>query len=624
MLVVVLLLTVGYAAFGDNMSIGGTVATVIPDANIRITSVVASGNNGATVGTTDHGYHYISSSVSMPQNSTITYTVEVTNFGNEPMAIYAINPTYSPNDIKIISTSGYNIGDKICADSNPSQCTLNAVKTFTITIGYNNYGGTQAHEINLDFEFVRTYDVTYSHITNNGYPAVAYVGKPFQVTFSGDVPADIIVSPSHNHTYQNGVLSIPNVTSDITINRYYSITYNLNSGTQANNQVTRYLYGDNLSILDPTRTNYVFQGWYESSTFTGSPVTSTNGLDRNLVLYAKWGVIYSVSYVDITDSNNYPSTIVSGNTYSQTFATAPSSVSVTMGGNTLTSGTDFTYLNGTLTIPNVSGNLVITGVSGGGMGTPDHPYEDNSSTYNPDDIPANSIIVFTAVDGAPKVSTDSNGAITSFEYTNASSSNPVKVTSSSPVSTGFIPFDGSSDWELNMRYKWKWADNTPSGSTVTTTLSCMDWSSGTLKSGFGIRHSARKASSSVTTPKTNLFLNVSTNDTSQTHYLFDANDSGRIYTDPMDFTVHITKIGSTLTFSIKANGSLKYNPTRDNSSSNGVTTTTNEVVTKTWQDNGSNSNVDITIGGYINSSGNMAQKANIDVLEFSVHKIPSS
>lgn len=78
----------------------------------------------------------------------------------------------------------------------------------------------------------------------------------------------------------------------------------------------------------------------------------------------------------------------------------------------------------------------------------------------------------------------------------------------------------------------------------------------------------------------------------------------------MDFTVHVTKIGSTLTFSIEANGSFKYNPTRDNSSSNGVTTTTNEVVTTTWQDNGSNSDVDITIGGYISSSGDMAQKAN--------------
>lgn len=93
-------------------------------------------------------------------------------------------------------------------------------------------------------------------------------------------------------------------------------------------------------------------------------------------------------------------------------------------------------------------SVVASGNNGATVGTTDHPYEDNSSTYNPDDIPANSTIVFTAVDGAPQVSTDSNGAITSFKYTGASSSNTVTVTSSSPVSTGFIPFDGSSDWNL--------------------------------------------------------------------------------------------------------------------------------------------------------------------------------
>ena len=361
--ITLLILTIGYAAFSDNLTISGTVATVKPDINIKITSVTATGNNGATVGVTDHGYKYISSSVTMPQSSTVTYTIEVTNFGNEPMAIYAINQTYSPNDLKIVRTTDYNVGDKICSNSNPSQCTGNGVRHFTIEIGYDSYGGTQAHEINLDFEFVRTYDITYSHITNNNYPSVAYMGKPFQATFTGDVPSELLISPTHTYTYNNGVLSIPSVTSDITINRYYSITYNLNSGTQAQNQVTRYLYGDNLTILSPTRSNYQFQGWYENPQFTGSAISSTNGLSRNLTLYAKWGAIYSVTYVDITGSGSYPSTIVSGDTYSQTFTNPPSNVTVTMGGNTLTAGTDYTYSNGTLSIPNVTGNLVITSVA---------------------------------------------------------------------------------------------------------------------------------------------------------------------------------------------------------------------------------------------------------------------
>mgnify|MGYP007070325295 CR=1 FL=1 len=132
-----------------------------------------------------------------------------------------------------------------------------------------------------------------------------------------------------------------------------------------------------------------------------------------------------------------------------------------------------------------------------------------------------------------------------------------------------------------------------------------------------------KKTSSETTPKTNLRLPRSINGASDTQYLFNTTQNGRIYTDPMDLTVNITKVGSTVTFSITANGSFKYNPTTDNSTS-GAITTTNETVTKTWQDNSSSSNVDIRIGGYVGSNGEVTQKAKINVLEFSVHKITSS
>ena len=470
LVMIIILFTVGYSAFADEMSISGAVATVTPDPKILITSVTTT-SNGATVSTTNHTFDSISSSVSMPNNSTVTYTVEVSNFGNEPMAIYAINDTYLPDDLKILNISGYNVGDKICDNNDSTRCTLNAVKTFTITVGYDNYTANQVHQINLNFEFVRTYDVTYNRITNNNYPAVAYDGKPFQVTFTGDVPVDIIVTPAHNYSYQNGVLSIPNVTDNITINRYYSITYNLNSGTQANNQVTKYLYGDSLTILDPTRTDYVFQGWYENSSFTGNAISSTNGLDRDLVLYAKWGVIYSITYVDITDSNNYPSTIISSNTYTQTFTTAPNGVSVTMGGNTLTIDTDFTYSNGTLTIPNVQGNLVITATTGG-MGTPTNPYEDTTTTvYNPADVPANSTIIYTEVPGEPQVTTNSDGNITSFEYNEP-------VTLNSAVDTGIVVFDGKG-FELDMVFNVQTNQNT--GNAI---FAAMQHESGTKYSGL--------------------------------------------------------------------------------------------------------------------------------------------
>lgn len=286
-LIVVILFTIGYSAFSDNLSITGVVAMVKPDPKVRITSVIAT-SNGATVSATDYTYNTISSSVSMPNNSTVTYNVEVSNFGNEPMAIYSIDTSNLPSDLKILSITGYNVGDKICTNGDSNKCTLNAVKTFTIEIGYDNYTGNVVHQISLGFEFVRTYDITYSHITNNGYPAVAHEGKPFQVTFTGDVPVDVIVSPSHNYTYQNGVLSMPSVTSDITIDRYYSITYDARGGANPQDQPDKYLAATTVNILNPSKNGDTFIGWYTNNQFTGNVITSTSGLSGDLTLYAKW------------------------------------------------------------------------------------------------------------------------------------------------------------------------------------------------------------------------------------------------------------------------------------------------------------------------------------------------
>ena len=351
-----------------------------------------------------------------------------------------------------------------------------------------------------------------------------------------------------------------------------------------------------------------------------------NALDGTISFH--FTPLREITYVNCTNSSSLSSEYIRSKSFtnmnnvtyipSVTIANAPASITITdASNNTLISGTNYTYSNGVVTfLTEITSNLTITAASSGG-GT---PVEDTTTTtYDPDNVPANSTIVYTAIDGAPQVSTDANGKITSFEFTNISSSNPVTVTSNNNIETGFIPFDGSSNWELTMRYKWKWSDNVGTKATISTVLSCMDWSSGSLGSGFGLRHDAKRITSNTTTPKTNLRLNASVADSSVTHYLFNTNANGRIYTDPMDYTVHITKVGSNITFSIKANGSLKYNPTRDNATSNGVTTTTDEEVIKTWQDN-SSSNVDIIIGGYLSSSGTISQPANIDVLQFSVHK----
>ena len=70
---------------------------------------------------------------------------------------------------------------------------------------------------------------------------------------------------------------------------------------------------------------------------------------------------FSVIYINMENTSTYPPSIGYMSTYSYTFAIPPVIQSITMGGTPLVANTDYTYTNGTLTIPNVTGNLVIQG-----------------------------------------------------------------------------------------------------------------------------------------------------------------------------------------------------------------------------------------------------------------------
>ena len=70
---------------------------------------------------------------------------------------------------------------------------------------------------------------------------------------------------------------------------------------------------------------------------------------------------FSVIYINMENTSTYPSSIGYMSTYSYTFAIPPVIQSITMGGTPLVANTDYTYTNGTLTIPNVTGSLVIQG-----------------------------------------------------------------------------------------------------------------------------------------------------------------------------------------------------------------------------------------------------------------------
>ena len=76
----------------------------------------------------------------------------------------------------------------------------------------------------------------------------------------------------------------------------YTITYNLNSGTNPSGAVTSFNATQlPITLPTPTRNGFNFQGWYESVAFIGNPVTQIpTGTNENKRYFARWSQVFDV------------------------------------------------------------------------------------------------------------------------------------------------------------------------------------------------------------------------------------------------------------------------------------------------------------------------------------------
>lgn len=110
--------------------------------------------------------------------------------------------------------------------------------------------------------------------------------EKYTYTFSGWSPQITAVSDEAEYTAQ--FTSAP---------RVYNITLKAKGGT-VENSVTEYTYGTGTALPIPTRTGYIFNGWYDNETYSGAVVTEISATDTgDKAYYAKWTPnIYTVTY----------------------------------------------------------------------------------------------------------------------------------------------------------------------------------------------------------------------------------------------------------------------------------------------------------------------------------------
>lgn len=71
----------------------------------------------------------------------------------------------------------------------------------------------------------------------------------------------------------------------------YTVTYNLDGGTLTGSNPATYTTDDNVTLIEPTRTDYTFLGWYTPG---GTKITNLMGSHENLTLTAKWEYLITV------------------------------------------------------------------------------------------------------------------------------------------------------------------------------------------------------------------------------------------------------------------------------------------------------------------------------------------
>ena len=238
--------TVAYSGLATKLAITSE-AMFRPITDIRVTDIkLDSATNGAVesyspkfnVDTTTTGF------VLPNANSTITYKVKVTNYGNVNQTIYNFikNSINSSNvNIKITDFTS------VCADDSCSQKNSD----FTI-IHHNGDNTTDSNE------------------------------KEILITFSTSAPSDQAINVIEKYDFRP----------------IYNINYDANGGQNAPKSQIK-IYKDNLTLTtdEPTRPTYKFLGWSTSSKSTTAEYKAgdsynpgTNEEVKDIILYAVWKI----------------------------------------------------------------------------------------------------------------------------------------------------------------------------------------------------------------------------------------------------------------------------------------------------------------------------------------------
>ena len=206
--------TTAYSAINGTLTVKGE-AYARREADVRITGFRLATSNKATSSYEEFGKNHIVTEVDLlDSSSSITYYVEITNYGSVDVGIFDI--TGLPSVVNY-SIKDYNLHDKICDDT--GKCNNFIKKTYEITLSTNS---TYMGQVQLNFDFRTYHTVTYTDIENKGYPTEVIDGGTLKIPFQEDLKRVQFLYNNREilfyKTVTNGqIITLSNITKDIEV-----------------------------------------------------------------------------------------------------------------------------------------------------------------------------------------------------------------------------------------------------------------------------------------------------------------------------------------------------------------------------------------------------------------------
>ena len=236
-LIFVICISIGFSAFSNQLKFEDIGASVRVKADIRITSVnLSKAYNEAYSTSLNYNKTNINGTAILPnENSYIDYEVKITNLGKVEMGIKEITLNNDNLDYELVD---YNLEEKICVlEEETLNCNLGIEKQIIVRIKWKDGSYDSSNTENnfvLDFNF-QNYQNVYientikesivdcpSEVINGGDLTFQYTGEKL------DVRIYMGSKRVNNYTYENGVVTIKNVTEPVYI-KY--ISYNIENGS---------------------------------------------------------------------------------------------------------------------------------------------------------------------------------------------------------------------------------------------------------------------------------------------------------------------------------------------------------------------------------------------------------